>query len=112
MEASAALFELASVSLACRDQDTLLKTVAARVGSAAGARTVLIWIAVPDDGLVCRARWSDPGERIHPEGSAVSEGILADVCETGVTRRLGAKQISQDDLLHLDEASRSRVKSA
>ena len=112
MEASAALFELASVSLACRDQDTLLKTVAARVGSAAGARTVLIWMAVPDDGLVCRARWSDPGERINPEGSAITEGILVDVCETGVTRRLAARQISPDDLSHLDAASRSRVKSA
>ena len=41
METSAALFELASVTLACRDQDTLLKTVAARVGAAARARAVL-----------------------------------------------------------------------
>jgi RND family efflux transporter MFP subunit len=112
MEASAALFELASVSLACRDQDTLLKTVAARVGAVVGARTVLIWTGVPDPGLVCRARWSDPGERINPEGTPVSEGILAEVCESGVTKRLGAKQISAGDLTHLDEASRGRVKSA
>ena len=112
MEASAALFELASVSLACRDQDTLLKTVAARVGSVVGARTVLIWVGAPDPGLVCRGRWSDPGERINPESGAVTEGILAEVCESGGTRRLGAKQISADELSHLDEASRGRVKSA
>jgi RND family efflux transporter MFP subunit len=112
MEASAALFELASVSLACRDQDTLLKTVAARVGAVASARTVLIWTGAPDPGLVCRARWSDPGERIHPEGTPVSEGILAEVCESGETKRLGAKQISAEELTHLDEASRGRVKSA
>ncbi len=112
MEASAALFELASVSLACRDQDTLLKTVAARVGSVVGARTVLIWVGAPDPGLVCRARWSDPGERINPESGAVTEGILAEVCESGASRRLGAKQVSADELSHLDEASRGRVKSA
>jgi RND family efflux transporter MFP subunit len=112
MEASAALFELASVSLACRDQDTLLKTVAARVGAAVSARTVLIWTAIPDDGLLCRARWSDPGERINPEAGGVSEGILAEVCESGETRRLGAKQISADVLSHLEESSRARVKSA
>ena len=112
MEASAALLELASVSLACRDQDTLLKTVAARVGALVGARTVLIWTGTADPGLVCRARWSDPGERIHPEGTPVSEGILAEVCESGETKRLGAKQISAEELVHLDEASRGRVKSA
>src|ERR1700722_6058026 len=113
MEASAALFELASVSLACRDQDTLLKTVAARVGSVVGARAVLIWTAaVPESGLSCRARWTETGERLHPERGAVSEGVLAEVCESGETRRLGAKQISADLLSHLDDASRSRVKSA
>jgi GAF domain-containing protein/multidrug resistance efflux pump len=112
MEASAALFELASVSLACRDQDTLLKTVAARVGSVVGARTVLIWTGAPDPGLICRARWSDPGERINPEGTPVTEGILAEVSESGETRRLGAKQISTDELSHLDDTSRGRVKSA
>jgi RND family efflux transporter MFP subunit len=112
MEASAALFELASVSLACRDQDTLLKTVAARVGSVVGARAVLIWTAVPESGLSCRARWAETGERIHPERNTVSEGVLAEVWESGETRRLGAKQISADLLSHLDDASRSRVKSA
>ena len=112
MEASAALFELASVSLACRDQDTLLKTVAARVGATVSARTVLVWTVMPDNGLVCRARWSDPGERINPEAGSVSEGILAEDCESGGTRRLSAKQISADDLSHLEESSRARVKSA
>jgi RND family efflux transporter MFP subunit len=112
MESSAALFELASVSLACRDQDTLLKTVAARVAAVAGARAVLIWLGAPDSGLVCRARWSDPGERIGPAGGPASDGSLAEVCESGETRRLGARQISAEDLAHLDEASRGRVKSA
>ena len=112
MESSAALFELASVSLACRDQDTLLKTVAARVAAAVGARAVLIWIGEPDPGLVCKSRWSDPGERIGLSDGPISEGLLADVCESGEARRLGAKQIVAEDLAHLDETSRGRVKSA
>jgi len=112
METSAALFELASVSLACRDQDTLLKTVAARVGATVGARAVLIWIGEPDPGLICRSRWSDPGERISPLGGPASDGLLAEVCESGQTRRLSAKQIAAEDLAHLDDASRGRVKSA
>src|ERR1700689_1267297 len=112
METSAALFELASVSLACRDQDTLLKTVAARVGAAVGARAVLIWIGEPDPGLMCRSRWSDPGERIGLSDGPISEGLLAEVCESGEARPLGAKQIVAEDLTHLDETSRGRVKSA
>jgi len=112
MESSAALFELASVSLACRDQDTLLKTVAARVASAVGARAVLIWLGAPDPGLVCRSRWSDPGERITPSDGPISEGLLAEVCESGEARRLGAQQIAAEDFGHLDESSRRRVKSA
>jgi RND family efflux transporter MFP subunit len=112
METSAALFELASVSLACRDQDTLLKTVAARVAAAVGARAVLIWLGDPDPGLVCRSRWSDPGERINLSAGPVSEGVVSEVRESGETRRLGAGQIDADELAHLDEASRGRVKSA
>ena len=112
MESSAALFELASVSLACRDQDTLLKTVAARVGAAVGARAVLVWIGEPDPGLVCRSRWSDPGERIGLADGPISQGLLAEVCESGETRRLSVKQIVAEDLTHLDETSRGRVKSA
>jgi RND family efflux transporter MFP subunit len=111
METSAALFELASVSLACRDQDTLLKTVAARVGATVGARAVLIWLGEPDPGLVCRSRWNDPGERINPVSGPMSEGLLAEVRESGETRRLGAGQIAAAELVHLDDASRGRVKS-
>jgi RND family efflux transporter MFP subunit len=119
METSSALLELASVSLACRDQDTLLKTVAARVGAALGARGVLIWLANPDEDdeegsadLVCRTRWSEPGERFGPADGAVSDGFLAELYESAETRRLGSREIDAAELAHLDEASRARVKSA
>jgi RND family efflux transporter MFP subunit len=89
-----------------------MKTVAARVAAAVGARAVLIWLGDPDPGLVCRSRWNDPGERINLSVGPVSEGVLADVLESGETRRFGAGQVDVDELAHLDEASRGRVKSA
>jgi GAF domain-containing protein/multidrug efflux pump subunit AcrA (membrane-fusion protein) len=113
METSSALFELASVSLACRDQDTLLKTFAARVGTTLGARAVLVWTANGTaEELVCRTRWTEPGERLHPTELAVSGGTLAMLYRSAATRRLPAREIAAEDLEHLDEFSRTRVKSA
>ena len=113
METSSALFELASVSLACRDQDTLLKTFAARVGTTLGARAVLVWIANETGAeLVCRMRWTEPGERLHPMELPVSQGTLAILYQSAATRRLPAREIAAEDLEHLDEFSRTRVKSA
>src|SRR5467141_340935 len=117
METTSALFDLASISLACRDQATLLKTFAARVGPTLGARGVLVWIADPaDEGLVCRTRWTEPGERFDPAGEVPGEGLLAEVyqslSESGATRGLAAREIVPDELSHLEEASRTRVKCA
>jgi hypothetical protein len=103
METSSALFELASVSLACRDKDTLLKTFAARVGTTLGARAVLVW--TPDgasEGLVCKMRWTEPGERLHPSEVAVGSGTLLEMYQTAATRRLPAREITPEDLEHLD----------
>ena len=116
METFSALFELASVSLACRDQDTLLKTFVARVGATLGARAVFVWTngssSKGAEGLTCRMRWNEPGERFAPHSEAVSEGLLADVYESAETRRVSSKEITADDFEHLDELSRARVKSA
>ena len=124
METSSALFELASVALACRDQDTLLKTFAARVGASLGARAVFVWTHAATSngsqrsngdeptGLVCRMRWNEPGERLAPQGESVSEGLLAEIYESAETRRLGGKEVADDGFEHLDDASRARVKSA
>src|ERR1700723_2944064 len=116
METFSALFELASVSLACRDQDTLLKTFAARVGTTLGARAVFVWTngasSKDAEGLICRTRWNEAGERFAPQNESVSEGLLAEVYESAETRRVSSKEISADDFEHLDEPSRARVKSA
>jgi RND family efflux transporter MFP subunit len=113
METSSALFELASISLACRDQDTLLKTFAARVGTTLGARAVLVWTTNGTaEELLCRMRWTEPGERLHPTELPVTGGTLAILYQSAATRRLPAREIAPEDLEHLDEFSRTRVKSA
>lgn len=113
MDTASALLELASISLACRDQDTLLKTFAARVGAMLGVRGVLVWIADPaGDGLTCRMRWTEPGERLNPIGESIAEGLLTDVQESGAARRLAGREIAAQEFSHLEEASRTRVKSA
>src|SRR4029077_19641617 len=113
METTSALFELASVSLACRDQDTLLKTFAARVGATLGARAVLVWVFDPAaEALVCRMRWTEPGERLNPAEDPVTEGPLVVVYESAASSRLSAREISPEALEHLKETSRTRVKSA
>ncbi|MGA8036894.1 MAG: GAF domain-containing protein [Candidatus Acidiferrales bacterium] len=113
METSSALYELASVSLACRDQDTLLKTFAARVGANLSARAVFVWTYdAASESLVCRTRWTEPGERLNPVSEPVTNGILTEVYESGGSRVADADAIAEDGFEHLDEASRPRIKSA
>ena len=113
METSSALYELASVSLACRDQDTLLKTFAARVGAVLAARSVFIWIYdTESEGLVCRTRWTEPGERIAPLNDPVGDGLLFEIYESGGSRLVSAEEIAEGGFEHLDETSRPRVKTA
>ena len=116
MGSSSALYELASVSLACRDQDTLLKTFVARVSAALRARAVFVWTnpgAANNDGgkLICKMRWSEVGERFTLSGET-GEGILTEIYASRETRLLNAAEIEPETFEHLDEATRGRVKSA
>jgi RND family efflux transporter MFP subunit len=114
MEPSSALLELAGVSLACRDRETLLKTFAARLGPELQARAVLIWLAAKDeDGFSCRARWTEPGERLAPIPENVTEGVLSELSEDGASaRRYSAAEIDPGQLVHLEESQRGKVKTA
>src|SRR3984957_4447728 len=118
MEASSALYELASVSLACRDQDTLLKAFAARVGAALGARAVFVWTNAGltdnngDGGkLICRMRWSEVGERFSLSGDT-EDGMLSEIYEAAESRKFPAGEIEPESFEHLDETPRGRLKSA
>jgi RND family efflux transporter MFP subunit len=115
METTSALFELATVSLACRDQDTFLKNFSARAGAVLGARAVLVWMTNPqaeETELVCRTRWAEPGERFVPVEEPVENGLLFEVSNSASARRLSAREVANQDFAHLDAASRGRVKSA
>lgn len=112
MESASALLVLATVYYACRDQDTLLKTFAARLGSNLGARAVLVWLADDSGSLTCRTRWVEAGERFAPVAEPVSEGVLAEVAESRRARRMSSKEIDADAMVHLEDGDRGRVKAA
>src|ERR1700740_3575818 len=104
METTSALFELATVSLACRDSDTLLKSFSARVGAELGARAVFVWLGNQTTGgpeLACRVRWAQPGERFTPIEGPAQNGLLSAVFESGGTRRLMSREIVREDFSHL-----------
>jgi RND family efflux transporter MFP subunit len=113
MDIHSAPFEIASISLACRDRQTLLKTFAVRLGTMLGARAVLLWLALPDSAeLACEASWFEAGEKFTPVQEPATEGILAEVLELGATRRVGKQELDTVEFAHLEETGRLRVKSA
>ena len=130
MELSSSIFELATVYYACRDTSTLLKTFAGRLGTALNARGVLVWLPDPDAetvaqetdegteaaekiaGFSCRTAWLAPGERFDPAGEGVVEGPVAEVFEDAETRQFSSEENNSDELAHLAQGSRDRVKKA
>ena len=112
MEKPAALVELANVLFACRDLDTLRKTFVARVALALGARASFLWLAEGEDGLKCRAQWTDPAERFIAGREAVSEGVLAEAFEEGAPVRLSGKQLERDSFVEFPAAQRALIQSA
>lgn len=113
MEQLSALFELATAYHACRDVDALLKTFSAQVGPRLGAQGVLVWLlSETQDHLVCRSRWFEAGVRFETISEPVTEGVVAEMLEATRARRVPAKEIDADTLLHLAENDRGRVKTA
>lgn len=113
MEHLPALFELATAYHSCRDVDSLLKTCTAQLGSRLGARAVLAWVlSESEEEMVCRARWFETGGRIEPAPGSVTEGLLVEMLEATRARRLSGKEIDPDEMAHLAENDRERVKTA
>ena len=109
------LLELASVALACRDPDTLLKTLSSRARTALDARAALVWLNNPQTHkLVCRATWSDLGEArllTHPNGGG-KIGILEEVCKSEKSKRLCPSDLGNAKLIHLNDDYRAHLTSA
>jgi RND family efflux transporter MFP subunit len=115
MQMTSELLELASVALACRDRETLLKTLSARAGAALDARAVLVWLINPESQrFVCRARWSKPGEgRLLAQANGTGKiGILEEVYESKESRRLSTPEVGSAKLDHLSETCRAHLTSA
>jgi RND family efflux transporter MFP subunit len=113
MKRLSALYELAISYHACRDVDTLLKTLATRLGRHLEARAVFVWLCSnggPE--MVCRGRWVETAERFEPTPEPVSEGLLAEMLEADGARRLSGEELDPDTLVHLAEIHRERVVTA
>jgi RND family efflux transporter MFP subunit len=110
MKRLSALYELAISYHACRDVDTLLKTLANHLGQHLEARAVFIWLCL-DGGpeMVCRGRWVETAERFEPVPQPVTEGLLAEMLEADGARRLSGEEVDPDALVHLTEIHRERV---
>ncbi|HKS67291.1 MAG TPA: efflux RND transporter periplasmic adaptor subunit [Candidatus Acidoferrales bacterium] len=114
METSSALFELATVSLACRDRDTFLKNFSTRIGGELGAKAVLVWTVNPaaeEIEFVCGISWAHPGEHFTPSEERVRDGLLSEACASTGARRITPGDFANDDFSHLDETSRGHVRS-
>jgi RND family efflux transporter MFP subunit len=113
METSSALVELGSVFFACRDRDTLLKTFAARTATTLGARAAFLWLAQDKrNALLCRARWTEPGERLAPVGDPVTEGILVSVIGTSSVLRVAGADLDRGQFGQFPAEQRSAIQSA
>lgn len=113
MDLSSTHFELASIALACRDRETLLKTFAARLGTMLSVRAVLVWLMSPEsEGLACVACWTEPGVKFAPAREFPDGSILLGVLESGDSRRVGKQELADLELDHLEEPSRTLVRSA
>jgi RND family efflux transporter MFP subunit len=113
METTSALFELATVSLACRDRDTFLKNFTARIGAELGAKAVMVWTANAEAQgieLVCSRSWAQPGEHFTAIEDPVRDGLLSEACASQGARRIAPGEFDAADFSHLDETSREDVR--
>ncbi len=84
----------------------------ARVGSALGARAVFLWLAEGEEGeLACRARWTEPDEKLGPANDRVADGILAAALAEASAYRASGKEIDADSFTHISTAQRKTIQS-
>jgi RND family efflux transporter MFP subunit len=106
-----ALLDLSSAYHTCRDVDSLLKTLAAKLAHQLKARAALVWVAPEGKGeMVCRGQWFETGLRFEPV--PVTEGFLVELFTSARARRFAPEEIKPDRLTHLAENDRELVKTA
>lgn len=115
MEQLPVLYDVATAFHSCRDVDSLLRTLARRLGERLEARAVLVWMtsaAEDEKGLRLRAQWFEAGVRFTPAEGLVEEGLLLEVLEAGRGQRLGGKELDPDEFEHISEEERKRIRTA
>jgi RND family efflux transporter MFP subunit len=112
MPEDAALIELATLYYSCRDTSTLLRTFAARLGTATGAEAVLVWLPQAGGRLACRARWPGTATGIEPDAAEEDEDPLAEAMATGEAVEWRREGRADNELSHLAPADRPRVRAA
>jgi hypothetical protein len=108
------LFEIASLSLACRDPETLLRTFAARAAAALDAQAVLVWIKYQEGmGWACRESCSKPHAiaRLISGNGTLKIDFIKEVYESKAALRLSGQDIAAAPLVHLQEDFRAQISS-
>ena len=114
MRTDSDLFEMASLSLACRDLETLLRTFAARAAAALDAQAVLVWVnGHAGAGWACRENCSNPRAvaRLIAGNGTLKIGLIKDVYDSKAARRLTRQDLSAAPLVHLQEDFRAQISS-
>jgi RND family efflux transporter MFP subunit len=114
MRTDSDLFEMASLSLACRDLETLLRTFAARAAVALDAQAVLVWVNdQAGTGWTCRESCSKPRavERLIAGNGTIKNGFIKDVYDSKAARRLSGQDLAAAPLVHLQEDFRAQISS-
>jgi RND family efflux transporter MFP subunit len=113
MDRLTALYELATAYHACRDVDSLFKTLAASLRACLGPGAILLWLPEEGrEGMRCRGKWFAPGQRFEPAAAVVQDGLLAEIAELRSARRLSGAEKKAGLLSHLEPAHRERVANA
>ena len=93
--------------------DSLFKTLSASLRTRIDPHAVLLWL--PEDengGMRCRGQWFATGERFEPASTVVEDGLLAEIAQARVARRLSAGDKKAALLGHIASALRERVHNA
>lgn len=109
------LFELASVAMSYRDQESLLNSFAARVAAVCGAKAVLVWLKNSrDQKLICAANRFDSGKdtRQALSNGSGGNGTLREWSDHKESIRIEAREILGTQLVHFESDFRSQITSA
>jgi RND family efflux transporter MFP subunit len=115
MRSDSDLFEIASLSLACRHSETLLETFAARAAAELDAQAVLVWVNDQEGmGWACRESCSKPRAvaRLITGNGTLKNGLIREVYESKAARWLCGQDIAAAPLVHLQEDFRAQIRSA